>query len=429
MPPRLTPPQSPTPRRAALRTGAAILLALLAAPGREASAQLPGPDPAALAPATDIHDLLRRIRQKERVPDDARRDDPNYRRPVWLRMPFVASNPASGVVAGAGFEVTFFEGAPPATHASTMEAKLAASSKGQLVSAARFSVYSLDDNWWFAGENRLEHTSMAVYGLGSDADSLDAVDVDYHLAKLHEAVYRRVYRDLYLGVGVQYSSHTSVVPFESAGGWGSASYAAYSRANGFDPGSQVSAGTSVTALVDARDSSVNPTRGWLVRASHDAFFAGFLGGDSAWRQVHAEVRAYRSLTGDARHKLAAWVYGEAVTGGSAPFLDLPAIGGDLQGRAGRGYVAGRFRGTRLVYGELEYRGTLSANGLLGVVAFVNLTSASGPDGRRLFASVAPAGGAGLRILLDKLSRTNICFDVGVGSGGSYGIYIGLQEAF
>ena len=38
------------------------------------------------------------------------------------------------------------------------------------------------------------------------------------------------------------------------------------------------------------------------------------------------------------------------------------------------------------------------------------------------------GGAGLRFLLHKRSRTNICFDVGIGRS-SHGIYVGLTEAF
>jgi hypothetical protein len=55
------------------------------------------------------------------------------------------------------------------------------------------------------------------------------------------------------------------------------------------------------------------------------------------------VRTYRPLTHDARHKLALWFLGNLVTGGTAPFLDLPEIGFD--GRSARGYGEGRRSGT------------------------------------------------------------------------------------
>jgi hypothetical protein len=50
--------------------------------------------------------------------------------------------------------------------------------------------------------------------------------------------------------------------------------------------------------------------------------------------------------------------------------------------------------------------------LLGMVAFANATTLTNLQaGDRLFDSVAPAAGAGLRALFNKRSRTRLCFDV------------------
>jgi hypothetical protein len=99
-------------------------------------------------------------------------------------------------------------------------------------------------------------------------------------------------------------------------------------------------------------------------------------------------------------------------------------------RSGRGYSEGRFRGEHLVYGEMEYRGALTPNGLLGFVAFLNSsTIGSSEAGTRLFQSYAPAAGVGLRVLLNKRSRTNFATDWGWGKDGSRGFYLGIQEAF
>src|SRR5581483_2702391 len=115
--------------------------------------------------------------------------------------------------------------------------------------------------------------------------------------------------------------------------------------------------------------------------------------------------------------------------GVAPFFDLPANGFD--GRSSRGYTEGRFRGDHLLYAETEYRGTLTANGLIGFVAFANATTVSDPTSAssHLFDTVSPAGGLGLRVLLNKRSRTNLCTDYGWGRGGSRGFYLSIQEAF
>ena len=117
-----------------------------------------------------------------------------------------------------------------------------------------------------------------------------------------------------------------------------------------------------------------------------------------------------------------------VLSGTAPYLDLPATGSD--GRSARGYSDGRYRGQHLMYGEMEYRGTLTSNGLLGYVAFLNTTTVDDVDaGKKLFDDFAPGAGFGLRVLLNKHSRTNLTADYGWGKEGSRGLYLGIQEAF
>jgi hypothetical protein len=79
---------------------------------------------------------------------------------------------------------------------------------------------------------------------------------------------------------------------------------------------------------------------------------------------------------------------------------------------------------------VEYRADLTSSGLLGMVAFLNTTTVDNPEtGQRLFESFAPGAGFGLRVLLNKRSRTNLCTDYGWGKDGSRGFYLAIQEAF
>ena len=145
--------------------------------------------------------------------------------------------------------------------------------------------------------------------------------------------------------------------------------------------------------------------------------------------INYDARTYFRLTPDARHKLAFWMYGDFVIAGTGPYLDLPATGMDAYGRGGRGYPQGRFRGERLVYGEVEYRWTVTKNGLFGMVAFLNTeTLGDEQTGEKLFDSFATGGGVGARLMLNKKSQTNLCFDIGWGKEGK-AVYFAVQEAF
>jgi outer membrane protein assembly factor BamA len=181
-------------------------------------------------------------------------------------------------------------------------------------------------------------------------------------------------------------------------------------------------------MLDTRDNAINAQRGWLASMTYRTFFDGFLGGGATWQEAYVDVRTYRALTNDGRRRLAFWMLGDFVTGGSAPYFDLPETSGD--GRSARGYTEGRYRGDSLVYGEVEYRDTVTRNGLLGYVLFANTTTiAGGATTDRLFQTFAPAAGGGLRVLLNKRSRTNLCVDYGFGKQGSRGLYLAIQEAF
>jgi outer membrane protein assembly factor BamA len=228
-----------------------------------------------------------------------------------------------------------------------------------------------------------------------------------------------------------YNRHSNVRPdegFESA--WPDSPYVTYSQERGFDLDSQTSAGAGVGLLLDSRDGAINPSRGWYAFVDYQMFFEDFLGGTSTWQQLNLDTRTYFRLSRQARHRLGVWLYANLVTGGEAPYLDLPATAMDTYGRFGRGYVQGRFRGERLVYGELEYRWTLTRNGLLGMVAFLNTETLSDErQGERLFDAFATGGGVGLRLMMNKRSKTNLAFDVGVGNDWEPRLYFAVQEAF
>lgn len=64
-----------------------------------------------------------------------------------------------------------------------------------------------------------------------------------------------------------------------------------------------------------------------------------------------------------------------------------------------------------------------------MVAFLNTETLSDEQtGERLFDSFATGAGLGLRLLINKDSKTNLCLDYGRGKDGSHGVYFAVQEA-
>jgi outer membrane protein assembly factor BamA len=383
----------------------------------------------AAEPTKDLFDLLRELRHKPPPPPPAPDD---YKKWMVAAAPVLTYGPTSGFGIGVAGNMAVYRGFPATTRISSIVASVTATTKEQVLVNAKISSSSLDNRRRFEGDNRLYWTSQKTYGLGTASAEGAAVDQKYDYFRFYETLYQRVARNTYLGAGLLYSNHRDVRPGddEAEAAWPSSPYVRYSERYGFDPEAQASAGVSLSALFDSRDGPINPSRGWHANLTWRAFFEGFLGGASSWQQLSYGGRTYVRLTPDARHRLAFWLSGDFVVAGTAPYLDLPATGMDTYGRAGRGYPQGRFRGQSLVYGEAEYRWTVTRNGLFGMVAFLNTeTLSSDETGEKLFDSFATGAGLGFRLMLNKRSQTNLCLDIGWGRDGSNAVYFAVQEAF
>ena len=142
-----------------------------------------------------------------------------------------------------------------------------------------------------------------------------------------------------------------------------------------------------------------------------------------------EARKYLTLKENAQH-LAFWLTGSYILSGTMPYLALPSIGWDTYNRSGRGFIQGRFRGRNMLMAEAEWRFSITKSGFLGGVVFLNTLTTENKYINQAFAEKFVLGyGTGLRIKMNKETRTNICVDFGFGSEGSKGIYFGLQEVF
>ena len=384
------------------------------------------------APETqvDVFDVLRRL-FKDPPAGPPVLDVPVDRGYQLSFIPGFGYNPSAGFIIGASGNLSKYFGDPATTRISSAVIGMSYSSKQQASLTAKFGASLGGNRWRFDGDNRFQWTSQDSYGLGTGTSPADSVYTRFTYVRIWNGAWYELTRNLYAGAGVHYSLHTNVRPGnEDDPAWPDSAYVAYTAQNGFDPESQTSAGFSVGAMLDTRDSPINASRGWLATVAYRPSIQNLFGGDAALQETYVDVRSFVSVTKDRRQRIAMWVYGDFVTSGTAPYFDLPAHGVSMQGRPGRGHTEGRFRGQELMYGEVEYRATLTRNGLLGMVAFLNTTTVADREtGEKLFDGFATAGGVGLRVLFAKRTGTNLCIDYAWGRQGARGFYLGLQEAF
>ena len=147
-------------------------------------------------------------------------------------------------------------------------------------------------------------------------------------------------------------------------------------------------------------------------------------------QFTTDLRKYFSLSGISPETvLAFWNWGSYLMSGTIPYLELPGTARDGSFRSGRGYTAQYFKGTQFNDTEAEFRFPILANKFISGVAFLSMQSANDEHGTKLFQVFQPGWGAGLRVLFNKTTRTNLALDYAYGKFGNKGFFLNLNEAF
>jgi outer membrane protein assembly factor BamA len=261
-----------------------------------------------------------------------------------------------------------------------------------------------------------------TYGLGGNTNEDSGYSINYSYLRLHQAVLKTIAKDLYLGLGYDLDYFWNIQEVNPPPGK-ETDYERY----GFSKTS-ISSGITLNFLYDSRRNQINPENGGYYSVTYRPNFT-FMGSDANWQSLLFDMRKYIRFPQSTHNVLAFWSYDWFTTGsGNPPYLLLPSTGWDAYSNTARGYIQGRFRSRNMLYLESEYRFGITPNGLLGGVVFANAQSFSEPVTGR-YEYIAPGYGCGLRVSLNKFSRTNLCVDYGWGKNGSGGFFVNLGEVF
>jgi hypothetical protein len=304
---------------------------------------------------------------------------------------------------------------------STVITSIAYTSKGQIIFPIASSIWTKNNEYNILTDWRYLKYPSETFGLGGHTQQDSFYNVDYSYIKLHQAVLKKIGTDLYAGLGYDFDYFWNIQELNPPQDH-ETDFQQYGITN-----TEKASGLSFMVKYDSRRNPINPQKGIYANILYQPKFT-FMGSDANWQSLLLEFRTYIKFPSESRNILAFWSYNWFTMGGKPPYLLLPSTGWDEFSNTGRGYIQGRFRSLNMIDQEAEYRFTISRNGLFGGVVFADAESFSDIQTGK-YEVISPGAGLGIRIMLNKFSRTNIALDYAWGTQGSSGFFVNLGEVF
>ncbi len=304
---------------------------------------------------------------------------------------------------------------------STIVSSIAYTQKSQFIFPVAADIWTRNNEYNILTDWRYLKYPSETFGLGGHTQQDSSYDLDYSYIKLHQAILKKMASNLYAGIGYDFDYFWDIEEVSAPPGQ-ETDFDQY----GFKT-SEKASGLSFIVKYDSRRNPINPQNGIYANILFQPKFV-FMGSDENWQSLLLEFRTYIPLPAHSRNILAFWSYNWITLGGNPPYLLLPSTGWDEFSNTGRGYIQGRFRSFNMIDQEAEYRFVVSRNGLLGAVVFVNAETFSDVLTGK-YEVISPGAGLGIRIMLNKFSRTNLALDYGWGTMGSRGFFVNLGEVF
>jgi outer membrane protein assembly factor BamA len=370
----------------------------------------------------DLTDVINHIRHKDSRKENAERTKQHIQVGVFPAIGYTLQTGFAAVVSANAVIYKKHHSAKDSTSLpSIIASSLSYSQKEQIILPLQATLYFNNNKIILVSDWRYLKYPTYTYGLGMNTTPQDTTKLDYQYFKFHTTLLFQVHPGVFIGAGYILDYFWDIEEKHPKPG-NITDFQKY----GFDSTS-FSSGISLNLLRDTRDNPINAYQGSFLNLAIIPRFQ-FLGSNANWTSLLLEYRTYIRFPANTNNILALWSYNWLTLSGTPPYLMLPSTGWDKTFNTGRGYIQGRFRSNNMLDAEAEYRIQLSRNGLFGMVVFTNFESFSEINTWQ-FGSPAPAGGLGLRVKLNKYSRTNIAIDYGWGRQGSKGFFVNLGEAF
>jgi len=337
-------------------------------------------------------------------------------------FPAPVSTPGGGRALITSVNAAFFMGDPANTNLSNIYFIPYTDFASRYGFYVRPNLWLANNSWNFIGDYRIAHYPQYTWGLGGDTPEYARTLIDTDFIRVYQNALKKINHNWFAGMGYALDYHYNIEEseIESLSEGHLDSYVT----DNSDPA--VSSGVTFNLAYDARQNAINPPSGsyfmatWRVNSKS-------LGSDQSYQTLFIDGRKYLPFI-KARSILALRGYYWTLLTGNAPYLHLPSTNwAPSTGIASRGFQGGRYRSNAMLYGEAENRYQLTKNGLLGLVTFMNVASASEFETQH-FKTWKVGAGVGIRGKLNKYSNTNVAIDFGF-SENYWSVWVNIGEMF
>jgi hypothetical protein len=279
------------------------------------------------------------------------------------------------------------------------------------------AIYSDQDKWFFLGRLRFQSFPLFYHGIGNDSPEDYIARVDANQIFIKERVLRKVKKNLFLGLEMDFQRLNAVdfVPAEGANG-----------IQELPLGSQGSTnlGFGIGLVHDNRHNVLNVRKGFFSELALLHYNQSW-GSTYDFTTVISDTRLYRAV-GD--HNVFATQLLGQFNSGDVPFNQLALLGGES---IMRGYYYGRYRDRNQVAAQFEYRFLPIPFGFtdrIGAAVFAGAGKVFPELSSFNLSNIVVSGGAGIRFLLFPKKDIYTRFDVAFTQEGP-GFYLFIGEAF
>jgi len=383
----------------------------------------------------DFGDLIRNIFQPRKKADTLHKGS------GITIVPNIAANPTIGGQLGIKAVAGRRLGGDPKTLLSVAATSASITTKGIIYFYINHNIFTPGNKWNFQGNIVASKSISPDHGLGIGNGINNGSTTDNVLAdpthkgyaihsqyyNFREKAYKEIAENLFVGAGMSFEIRRKIQNPDTVNN--ATPYSVYNNRHGFAQDHYAANGFLFNIEYTTRD---NPNRAY----KGIYFDAGirvnqtWIGSSKNAVQFTSDFRKYFSLSEEYPEMvLAFWNWGSYLASGAIPYLELPGTGRDGTYRSGRGYTAQFFKGTQFNDTEAEFRFPILNNKFISGVVFGNMQTANDEHGTKLFQVFQPGGGAGLRVLFNKTTRTNLALDYAWGKFGNRGFFLNLNESF
>jgi outer membrane protein assembly factor BamA len=389
----------------------------------------------------DVTGILKKIFNKSGKPEPEAESTTKLH---FAILPTLSYNPSFGFIFGGKLTGGKQYGDPANTDLSVFALEFFYGTKGIISAQAKHNIFTAGNKWNWQGQWQLAKYGLLDYGLGTgnfkskngdfsvdqypikNADS--AFPISYTYIRLSEKAYRKIGKYFYAGGGVRLDMYSNIDDIKQTTAYNTP-HERYSLRHDFDPNKYSANGFILAVQYNTREHPIR-SYGGIYADMGLQFNQKWMGSSKNAIQLQYDFRKYWSLSKkNPENVIAFWHWAAYKLSGVLPYLEMPSTASDPYGRSGRGYTFSRFKGPAYACFETEWRFPITRNKLISGVCFFNLQTASDDFNKKVFEAWEPGGGAGLRILFQKLNRTTMCIDFAKGRYGASGLFFGLGEAF